>query len=80
MYALQAIRQGYRLEAKVVLYWKPWHHSSSDCPGPPIIRPEWKKKLVDDSKIPDLLEWITDLKHDKIIGVAVVMDWMKRRI
>ena len=33
------------------------------APGPPIIRPEWMKKSIDDSQISDLLGWIADLKH-----------------
>jgi hypothetical protein len=49
-------------------------------PGPSTIRLEWKMGPIDDSQIQDLLDWIADLKKEKITGVTVVMDWMKRRI
>ena len=49
-------------------------------PGPPIQRPEWNKKPVDDSKILDLLEWIANLRQKQITGEVVIFDWMKRRI
>ena len=50
------------------------------APGPPIMRPEWNKKPIDDSQISDLLEWIADLKQDQITGEVVVFDWIKQRI
>ena len=49
-------------------------------PGPPIIRPEWKKKPLDTSQIPDLLKLIVDLKQNQITEETIVFDWMKRRI
>ena len=48
--------------------------------GPLVIRPEWKKKPLDTSQIPDLLKWIANLKQSRITGEAVVFDWMKHRI
>ena len=77
----------YKLSNKVI-DWKPkWLYIENHgetllviTPGPPIQRPEWNKKLVDDSQIPDLLERIANLKQRHITGEAVIFDWMKRRI
>ena len=49
-------------------------------PGPPIQWPEWNKKLVDDSQIPELLSRIADIRQRNLTGEAIVFDWMKRRI
>ena len=49
-------------------------------PSPPIQWPEWNKKLVDESQIPELLERIVVLLQNMLTGEAVVFDWMKRRI
>ena len=49
-------------------------------PSLPIQRPEWNKKLVDDSQIPELLDRIASLRQKNITGDAVVFNWMKRRI
>ena len=77
----------YKLSNKVI-DWKPkWLYIENHgeillviTPGSPIQRPEWNKKLVDDSQIPDLLEQIANLKQRHITGDAVIFDWMKRRI
>ena len=77
----------YKLSSKVI-DWKPkWlyiaNHGESlpvITPGPPIQRPEWNKKPVDDSQIPVLLEWISNLRQKQITGEVVIFDWMKRRI
>ena len=77
----------YKLSNKVI-DWKPkWLYIENHgetllviTSGPPIQRPEWNKKLVDDSQIPDLLERIANLKQRHITGDAVIFDWMKRRI
>ena len=77
----------YKLSNKVI-DWKPkWLYIENHgeillviTPGSPIQRPEWNKKLVDDSQIPDLLERIANLKQRHITGEAVIFDWMKRRI
>ena len=49
-------------------------------PSPPIQWPEWNKKPVDESQIPELLEQIAILRQNNLTGEAVVFDWMKRRI
>ena len=49
-------------------------------PGPPIQRPEWNKKPVDNSQILDLLERIADLRQRHITREAVIFDWMNQRI
>ena len=49
-------------------------------PGPPTQRPEWNKKPVDNSQIPELLARIAELRQKNLTGEAVVFDWMKRRI
>ena len=49
-------------------------------PSLPIQRPEWNKKLVDDSQIPELLDRIASLRQKNITGDAVVFDYVKRRI
>ena len=46
----------------------------------PIQRPEWNKKPVNDSQIPELLDRISSLRQKHITGDAVIFDWMKRRI
>jgi len=77
----------YKLSSKVI-DWKPkWFYienHGSTLPmitlGPLVIRPEWKKKPLDTSQIPDLLKWIANLKQSRITREAVVFDWMKHRI
>ena len=49
-------------------------------PGPPIQWPEWNKKSVDNSQIPELLSRIADFRQKNLTRVAIVFDWMKRRI
>ena len=49
-------------------------------PGPPIQRPEWNKKSIDDRQIPELLEKIVILRQKHITGDAVIFNWMKRKI
>jgi len=49
-------------------------------PGPPIQRPEWNKKPVDNSQVSELLSRIAELRQKNLTGEAVVFDWMKRRI
>ena len=49
-------------------------------PSPPIQWPEWNKKPVDESQIPELLEQIAILRQNNLTGEAVMFDWMKRRI
>ena len=49
-------------------------------PGPPNQWPEWNKKPVDESQIPELLVRIAILRQNNLTGEAVVFDWMKRRI
>jgi hypothetical protein len=77
----------YKLSSKVIDWKQKWFYIGNHentlpviAPGPPVIRPGWKKKLIDGSQILDLLGWIADLKHDWITGEAVVFDWIKRRI
>ena len=77
----------YKLSSKVIV-WKPkwlyienqWETLPANTPGPPIWRPEWNKKLVNDSQIPELLDRIAKLRKKHITGEAVVFDWVKRRI
>jgi len=49
-------------------------------PGPPIQWPEWNKKPIDESQLPELLARIADLRQKNVTGEAVMFDWMKRRI
>ena len=77
----------YKLSGKVIDWKQKWFYignHGSTLPvialGPPVVRPEWKKKPIDDSQISDLLGWIADLKQDRITGEAIVFDWMNRRI
>ena len=77
----------YKLSNKVI-DWKPkWLYIENQSetlpattPGPPIQRPEWNKKPVDNSQIPELLSRIAELRQKILTGEAVVFDWMKRRI
>ena len=77
----------YKLSSKVI-DWKPkwlyienqWETLPAITPDPLIQRPEWNKKLVDDSQIPELLDQIASLRQKHITGDAVVFDWMRRRI
>jgi len=39
--------------------------------GPPVIRPEWKKKPLDTSQTSDLLKLIVNLKQNQITEEAV---------
>ena len=49
-------------------------------PGPPIQWPEWNKKPVVESQIPELLERIAILRQNNLTGEAIMFDWMRRRI
>jgi hypothetical protein len=77
----------YRLSSKVI-DWKPkwfyvenqWESIPAIIPGPPIQWPEWNKKPVDNSQIPELLAQIANLRQKNVTGEAIMFDWMKRRI
>ena len=77
----------YKLSSKVI-DWKPkwflvenqWESVLAITPGPPIQWPEWNKKPVDNSQIPELLSRIAELRQRNLTGEAIVFDWMKRRI
>ena len=77
----------YKLSNKVI-DWKPkwlyienqWETLPVITPGPPVQRPEWNKKPVDDSHILEILARIAILRQKHISGDVVVFDWMKRRI
>ena len=60
----------YKLSSKVIDKKPKWLYIKNHgdtlpviTPGPPIQRPEWNKKSVDDSQIPDLLERIAELRQ-----------------
>ena len=61
----------YKLSSKVI-EWKPkwfyvenqWESFPAITPGPPIQWPEWNKKLVDESQLPELLAQIADLAKE----------------
>src|SRR6185312_15895563 len=71
----------YKLSSKVI-DWMPkwlyienqWETLPAITPGPPIQRPEWNKKPVDVSQIPELLDRIAILRQKHIIGDVVVFD------
>ena len=75
--AILQLRQGkdrvyipYSLSNKVI-EWKPkwfyvenqWESVPVITPGPPIQWPEWNKKPVDESQLPELLARIADLRQ-----------------
>ena len=69
----------YKLSSKVIDWKEKWFYIKNHdntlqviTSGPPVIRPRWKKKPIDDSQISDLLGWLADLKEDRITGEAVV--------
>ena len=78
---------GLQLSSKVI-DWKPkWFYVENQresvpviTPGPPIQRPEWNKKPVDNSQVPKLFSRIAELRQNNLTGEAVVLDWIKRRI
>ena len=77
----------YKLSGKVIDWKSKWFYVENQwesvlviTPGPPIQWPEWNKKLVDDSQIPELLSRIADIRQRNLTGEAIVFDWMKRRI
>ena len=43
-------------------------------PGPPIQWPEWNKKPIDESQIPELLERIAVLRQNMLTREVVVFD------
>ena len=49
-------------------------------PGHLIQWPEWNKKPVDSSQIPELLSRIADFRQKNLTREAIVFDWMKRRV
>ena len=63
------------METQMVLCREPVGQLPND-----YSRPEWNKKPVDESQIPELLERIVILRQNMLTGEAVVFDWMKRRI
>ena len=77
----------YSLSSKVI-DWKPkwfyienqWESFPAITPVPPIQWPEWNKKPVNESQLPELLARIADLRQKNVTGEAVMFDWMKRRI
>jgi len=77
----------YKLSNKVI-EWKPkWFFIEnrlgsfpSITLGAPIQWPEWNKKPVNESQIPQLLEQIAVLRQNMLTGEAIMFDWMKRRI
>ena len=77
----------YSLRYKVI-EWKPkwfyvqnqWESVPSITPGPPIQWPDWNRKPVDESQIPELLACIANLRQKNVTGEAVMFDWLKRRI
>ena len=64
----------------MVLQENQWESVPVITLGPPIQRPEWNKKPVDNSQIPELLARIAKLRQNNLTGEAIVFDWMKRRI
>jgi hypothetical protein len=73
----------YKLSSKVIDWLYIANHGETlpvITPGPPIQRPEWNKKPVDNSQILDLLKRIADLRQRHITGEAVIFDWMNQRI
>ena len=77
----------YKLSSKVIDWKQKWFYIENDDStlpkitlGPPKIKGEWSIGPVDDSQVHELLEWIKDLKIEKISEATVVMDWMQRRI
>ena len=64
----------------MVVHRKPMGNPSSNYPSPPTRKPEWNKKLVDDSQISELLSRIAWLRQKHMARDAVVFGWMKRRI
>ena len=68
------------METQVVLCREPVGERPSDYSSPPIQWPEWNKKPVDESQLPELLARIADLRQKNVTGEAVMFDWMKRRI
>ena len=77
----------YKLSNKVIdwkLKWfyveNQWESVPTITPSPPIQWPEWNKKPVDKSQLPELLARIADLRQKNVTGEAVMFDWMKRRI
>ena len=65
-----------------MIEWKPkWFYVENwlgnfppITPGPPIQWPEWNKKPVDESQIPQLLERIAVLRQNMLTGEAVMFD------
>ena len=65
----------YKLSSKVI-DWKPkwlyienqWETLPAVTLGPPTRRPEWNKKLVDNSQISELLDRIVRLRQKRITG------------
>ena len=77
----------YKLSSKVIDRKPKWFYVENQwesvpviTPGPPIQWPEWNKKLVDSSQIPELLSRLAGLRQKDLTGEAIVFDWMKRRI
>ena len=64
----------------MVLHRDQWESVPSITPSPPIQRPGWNKKIVDNSQIPELLARIAELRQKNLTGEALMFDWMKRRI
>ena len=58
----------------MVLQENQWESVPVITLGSPIQRPEWNKKPVDDSQIPELLSRIADLRQRNLTGEAIVFD------
>jgi len=71
----------YKLSGKVIDWKSKWFYVENHgltlpkrTPGPPKIKGEWIHSNINQFHVPELLDWIYDLRNDKLTGAAVVMD------
>ena len=77
----------YKLSGKVIDWKSKWFCIGNHAPtlpdrthGPHKIHKEWSATTQDKDQVNKLLDWIRDLRKDKVTGASVVMSWIGRRI
>jgi len=77
----------YKLSSKVMDWKSRWFYIENHAPSlpertpsPPKIHGEWSTSPLNKFQVNGLLNWLKDLRKEKLTGAAVVMSLMQQRI